>query len=128
MVVATTFISYGGFLGACGWFGAHSHGYASAVMHSLYAGVGSGAVMVLCGLNAFGEPKKGDTNYKKWMIAVHLGLLFNALFTAVFFAQFLRARADPAKADRSFLFLVMAAGSALAAWTGIKLKPKKKKD
>ena len=45
-----------------------------------------------------------------------------------FFAQFLRARADPAKADRSFLFLAMAAGSALAAWTGIKLKPKKKKD
>ena len=56
MAVATTMISYGGFLGACGWYGAHTSG----AMHSLYAGVGSGAVMVLCGANSFGEPKKGD--------------------------------------------------------------------
>ena len=39
MAVATTMISYGGFLGACGWYGAHTSG----AMHSLYAGVGSGA-------------------------------------------------------------------------------------
>ena len=56
MAVATTMISYGGFLGACGWYGAHTSG----AMHSLYAGVGSGAVMVMCGANSFGEPKKGD--------------------------------------------------------------------
>ena len=56
MAVATTMISYGGFLGACGWYGAHTSG----AMHSLYAGVGSGAVMIMCGANSFGEPKKGD--------------------------------------------------------------------
>ena len=56
MAVATTMLSYGGFLGACGWYGAHTSG----AMHSLYAGVGSGALMVLCGANSFGEPKKGD--------------------------------------------------------------------
>ena len=37
MAVATTMISYGGFLGACGWYGAHTSG----AMHSLYAGVGA---------------------------------------------------------------------------------------
>ena len=84
MAVATTMISYGGFLGACGWYGAHTSG----AMHSLYAGVGSGAVMIMCGANSFGEPKKGDKDYKKWMIAVHLGLMFNALFTVVFCVQY----------------------------------------
>ena len=43
MAVATTMISYGGFLGACGWYGAHTSG----AMHSLYAGVGSGAPRLL---------------------------------------------------------------------------------
>ena len=124
MAVATTMISYGGFLGACGWYGAHTSG----AMHSLYAGVGSGVVMVACGANSFGEPKKGDKDYKKWMIAVHLGLMFNALFTVVFCVQYLRSRGDPDKASRAFLFMVMTAGSALSLWTLVKLKPKPKKD
>ena len=38
MSVAKIFVGYGAFLGACGWYGAMSHGYAPSVMHSLYAG------------------------------------------------------------------------------------------
>ena len=122
MAVATTMISYGGFLGACGWYGAHTSG----AMHSLYAGRrqrrSHGA------LRQFGEPKKGDKaglraenelvastpstrpsesllsrgrrstqDYKKWMIAVHLGSMFNALFGVVFCVQYLRSRGDPDK-------------------------------
>ena len=121
------FIGYGAFLGGCGWYGAASHGYAPAVMHSLYAGAGSGLLMALCGLGSFGEPRKGDASYKRWMIAVHVGLMLNALFTAVFALQFARARGDPAKADRAPLFLVMALGSAAAMVALVKLKPKKAK-
>ena len=129
MSVAAVFASYGLFLGGCGWYGAHSHGYAGAVMHSLYAGIGSGTAMVACALGAAGPaPKKGEAGYKSWMIAVHLGLLFNALFGAVFAVQFARARTNPAKADRASLFLVMAAGSAAWLYAAVRLKPKKKKE
>ena len=51
------------------------------------------------------------------MIAVHLGLMFNALFGVVFCVQYLRSRGDPEKASRAFLFMVMTAGSALSMWT-----------
>ena len=61
-------------------------------MHSLYAGAGSGLLMALCGLGSFGAPRKGEPSYKRWMIAVHVGLMLNALFTAVFALQFARAR------------------------------------
>ena len=112
-----------------GWYGAHSHGYAAAVMHSLYAGIGSGTAMLACAAGATGAaPAKGAPGYKTWMIAVHLGLMFNALFAAVFSLQYARARGNPAKADRASLFLVMALGSAAALAATVRLKPKKKKD
>ena len=72
--------------------------------------------------------RRSAQDYKKWMIAVHLGLMFNALFTVVFCVQYLRSRGDPEKASRAFLFMVMTAGSALSMWTLVKLKPKPKKD
>mmetsp|Transcript_6581 Transcript_6581/g.19426 ORF Transcript_6581/g.19426 Transcript_6581/m.19426 type:complete len:130 (-) Transcript_6581:43-432(-) len=128
MSVAAVLIGYGGFLGACGWYGAAAHDYAPKVMHSLYAGAGSGLAMALCGLGSFGSPQKGEAGYKRWMIAVHLGLMGNALFLAVFGLQWFRATRDPAKADRAPLFLVMAAGSAMALAALVKLKPKKKKE
>ena len=110
-----------------GWYGAHSHGYAAAVMHSLYAGIGSGTAMLGCAVGATGAaPAKGAPGYKKWMIAVHLGLMFNALFAGVFALQYARARGNPAKAARAPLFLVMALGSAAALAATVRLKPKKK--
>ena len=72
--------------------------------------------------------RRSTQGYKKWMIAVHLGLMFNALFGVVFCVQYLRSRGDPDKASRAFLFMVMTAGSALSMWTLVKLKPKKKTD
>ena len=76
----------------------------------------------------FCDGVRATQDYKKWMIAVHLGLMFNALFTVVFCVQYLRSRGDPEKASRAFLFMVMTAGSALSMWTLVKLKPKKKTD
>ena len=137
MAVATTMISYGGFLGACGWYGAHTSG----AMHSLYAGVGSGAVMVLwrelvrraeegrqgsdseqkmnllprrrrrgSSESLLSRGRRSTQDYKKWMIAVHLGLMFNALFGWYFACSTSRSRGDPDKASRAFLFMVMTAG------------------
>mmetsp|Transcript_25991 Transcript_25991/g.79959 ORF Transcript_25991/g.79959 Transcript_25991/m.79959 type:complete len:127 (-) Transcript_25991:72-452(-) len=126
MAVATTLVSYGGFLAACGWYGAHESGYTT--MHSLYAGLGSGALMVLCGAGSVGSPVKGDPTYKRWMIAVHVGLMLNALYIVVFGIQFARSRGLPEKADRNFLFMLMTFGSVMSLYTLVKLKPKKKKE
>lgn len=70
--------------------------------------------MVLCGAGSVGSPVKGDPTYKRWMIAVHVGLMLNALYIVVFGIQFARSRGLPEKADRNFLFMLMTCAAASA--------------
>ena len=128
MSVAKIFVGYGAFLGACGWYGAMSHGYAPSVMHSLYAGAGSGFLMAFCGIGCLGAPQKGEGGYKLFMISVHIGLMLNALLAAVFGLQYYRSSTTPEKADRAPLFMIMTLGSVASLVLSVRLKPKKKKE
>lgn len=122
------FLSYGSFLAVTGWYGAASHGYTPKTMHSLYAGLGGGLLMVACGIGgALGSPKKGEKGYKLYMIAVHVGLLFVGLFTAVFGIQFVKSWNAPEKAAQRKLFAIMGLGSAAALAALFKTKPKSTK-
>jgi hypothetical protein len=58
--VAATLCVYGVFLAACGYYGAWSHEFAPKVMHSLYAGVGGGAAVSVCGVMCLLDNKCGS--------------------------------------------------------------------
>ena len=122
------FGGYAAFLAATGWYGAASHDYAPRSMHSLYAGLGGGLVMAVCAkFSAVSPPpQKGAPGYKSWMIGVHLGLVFTALFTAVFAVNAARSMNVAEKRAQHKLFLVMFAGSATSLGLCYKAKPKKK--
>lgn len=89
-------------------------------MHSLYAGAGGGAALGVCGLLTVGGRRK------LYMIGVHVGLLLQLAFSAVFGLQAWRSYGVPAKADRFPLFVVMCGGSVLALGLMRAFKPKAK--
>ena len=64
---------------------------------------------------------------KLYMIGVHIGLILQLTFTGVFAVQSYRSFGVPEKADRHYLFVLMAAGSAAALYGMMKFKPKKEK-
>merc|ERR1711937_253363 len=107
-----------GWLAACGCYGAHSHGWAKAAMHSAYSGLGSLAALVVTAVMSVSGVKA------LYMIGVHVALLLQALFIIVFAVQAYKSHGVPEKADRLPLFVAMGAGSALALFMMIKLKPK----
>ena len=120
--VALLLLSQGVFLAVCGLYGAASHDWSPQVMHSAYAGAGCAAALGLCAaLVASGL-------YTPYMIGVHVALLLQALFVAVFGRQTFRAGRDPAKAERLPLFVTMWLGSVLALAGMVLLKPKKEKE
>ena len=61
------------------------------------------------------------------MVGVHIGLILQLTFTGVFAVQSYRSFGVPEKADRHYLFVLMAAGSAAAIYGMMKFKPKKEK-
>lgn len=117
--VASVLAVHGGYLAACGAYGAKISGWTA--MHSLYAGAGGGLALALCGLLSVGGTKK------KYMIGVHIGLLLQLLFTGVFTLQAYKSYGVPEKADRFPLFVAMAGGSVIALGLMRALKPKPKK-
>mmetsp|Transcript_23260 Transcript_23260/g.65071 ORF Transcript_23260/g.65071 Transcript_23260/m.65071 type:complete len:137 (+) Transcript_23260:69-479(+) len=118
---AAVLAAHGVFLAACGCYGAHSHGWAKPAMHSAYAGLGGMAALGVCALLTASGVKK------LYMIGVHLALLLQAVFCFVFCLQAYKSHADPAKADRFALFVLMGAGSVAGLGLMVVLKPKKKK-
>jgi hypothetical protein len=119
---AIVLVAHAIFLSACGCWGASSKGWAKEVMHSAYAGVGSGASLVLCAILTI------SGNFKLYMIGVHLALLLQGLFVLVFGIQSFRSFGVPSKEDRFPLFVVMCIGSLMMLVQMILLKPKKKKE
>eukprot|EP00631_Chrysoreinhardia_giraudii_P006442 CAMPEP_0197413530 /NCGR_PEP_ID=MMETSP1170-20131217/381_1 /TAXON_ID=54406 /ORGANISM="Sarcinochrysis sp, Strain CCMP770" /LENGTH=131 /DNA_ID=CAMNT_0042940119 /DNA_START=13 /DNA_END=408 /DNA_ORIENTATION=- len=120
-----TMVAYGLFLALTGWYGSAATKYAT--MHSLYSGAGGGAIVAVCGVFSWGPPPaKGDPNYKRWMVFVHLGLVLVGVFGVVFGIQFLRASSNPAKTLQTKLFAAMAAASGVALVGLVRAKPKKK--
>ena len=109
------------FLAGCGYYGAASHDFAPKAMHSLYSGAGGGGVLLLCAIMSV------SGSYKAYMIGVHIGLILQLTFTGVFAVQSYRSFGVPEKADRHYLFVLMAAGSAAALYGMMKFKPKKEK-
>ena len=89
--VASVLAVHGGYLAACGAYGAKISGWTA--MHSLYAGAAV-ALRLRCGLLSVGGTKK------KYMIGVHIGLLLQLLFTGVFTLQAYKSYGVPEKADR----------------------------
>mmetsp|Transcript_13445 Transcript_13445/g.43181 ORF Transcript_13445/g.43181 Transcript_13445/m.43181 type:complete len:129 (+) Transcript_13445:91-477(+) len=116
--VACVLAGHGLFLLGCGWYGAKISGWTA--MHSLYAGAGGGAALGVCGLLTVGGTRK------LYMIGVHVGLLLQLAFSAVFGLQAWRSYGVPAKADRFPLFVVMCGGSVLALGLMRAFKPKGK--
>ena len=121
--VALTMLGHGVWLAACGTLGAHNNDYAPKAMHSVYAGVGSFAVLATCAAMSVAGTKK------LYMIGVHIGLLVQLVLIGVFSVQAFRSYGVPEKvADGRFaLFCAMAAGSIGALGLMYVLKPKKKK-
>ena len=121
--VAAVCIVHGLFLFGCGYYGAAQHDFAPKVMHSLYMGAGGGASLALMGLLSMSGSRKA------YMIGVHLALLLQLVFTAVFTWQAVKNYGVSEKADRFQLFVLMAVGSiaALGAMRALKPKPKEKK-
>ena len=89
-------------------------------MHSLYMGAGGGALLAI-----FGGMSVSGTK-KMYMIGVHMGLLFQLLFTGVFTLQAYKSYGVPGKESRFPLFVIMGAGSGLALVMMRLLKPAKK--
>lgn len=118
--VACTLVAHGAFLSACGYYGAATNGFAKVAMHSLYAGCGCGALLVLCAALTVSGSRR------MYMIGVHVALLLQALFCAVFGWQANKSYGVPGKEDRFPLFVVMLAGSIVALGAMRALKPKKK--
>ena len=119
--VAGVLVGHGIVLAAFGIYGAALHGFAPKVMHSVYAGVGSAAVLSVCGALSIGGTRK------LYMIGVHLGLLAQLLFTGVFTMQAYKNYGVPEKADRFKLFVGMGLSGVIALGLMRALKPKPKK-
>ena len=120
-VAAICFLN-GVFLAVCGYHGAASHGFEPKAMHSLYAGVGGGAMLAAMGLISVSGFRR------LYMIGVHVALLLQVLFILVFALQAYRSYGVPEKADRYSLFCLMCGGTFLSL-IGMRLfKPKKKKE
>ena len=117
--VAAVLFAHGLFLGICGLYGAASNGWVPKVMHSAYAGAGSCALLGACALLAVSGSRK------LYMLGVHLGLLLQLIFAAVFAMQSVRSYGVPAQADRFPLFVLMCAGSVGALVAMRLFKPKK---
>lgn len=111
--------TYGLFLIIGGCWGALTTG----AMHSLYGGVGGGALVFFCSfLASFSSDRKCVA------AGVHLDLLLAALFAAVFAMQTYKAYGVPEKADRFPLFVILVLGSVSHLFAMIKLKPRKEKN
>ena len=119
--VALTLVGHGAFLSACGYYGAATNGFAPKAMHSLYAGCGGGALLILCAAMSVSGSRKA------YMIGVHVALPLQVLFAAVFAMQAKKAYKVPGKEDRFPLFVTMFVGSIVALGLMRALKPKKAK-
>ena len=117
--VAAVLAGHGLYLAGCGIYGAYKSNWSA--MHSAYAGLGGCAILGISSLLSIGGTKK------LYMIGVHVGLLFQLLFTGVFALQTYKSYGVPAKADRFPLFVAMTAGSVIALGLMRALKPKPKK-
>eukprot|EP00326_Haptolina_ericina_P015573 CAMPEP_0181195378 /NCGR_PEP_ID=MMETSP1096-20121128/14853_1 /TAXON_ID=156174 ORGANISM="Chrysochromulina ericina, Strain CCMP281" /NCGR_SAMPLE_ID=MMETSP1096 /ASSEMBLY_ACC=CAM_ASM_000453 /LENGTH=130 /DNA_ID=CAMNT_0023284973 /DNA_START=14 /DNA_END=406 /DNA_ORIENTATION=- len=121
--VAGVLAGHGILLAACGVYGSYSSNWAPKAMHSAYAGLGGCAILLLSAGMSVGGTRK------LYMIGVHVGLLFQLMFTGVFGLQAFRSYGVAEKADRFPLFCVMGIGSlvALGAMRYFKPKTKEKK-
>ena len=90
---AVVLFLHGTLLLCCGCYGAHSHGWAKAVMHSAYAGIGSCIALWICAAMTV------SGLYKLYMIGVHIALLLQGIFILVFPQSNLR----PASLDDLFV-------------------------
>jgi hypothetical protein len=73
--VAGVLAGHGILLAACGVYGSYSSNWAPKAMHSAYAGLGGCAILLLSAGMSVGGTRK------LYMIGVHVGLLFQLMFT-----------------------------------------------
>ena len=119
---AAVLTMYAAFLAAGALFALLLIGFGEAVSLGIMSALSFAAAYA-----SRGAPKKGDAGYKLYMIGVHIGLILQLTFTGVFAVQSYRSYGVPEKADRHYLFVLMAAGSAAALYGMMKFKPKKEK-
>ncbi|KAJ1453949.1 hypothetical protein M885DRAFT_618643 [Pelagophyceae sp. CCMP2097] len=113
--------AYALFLASCATYAT----FADASDSAPYIYVGAVAV-ASCAAGAVGQkPEKNAPNYRKWMIAVHVGLLLTALLTLVFVAQAARTLGSKQLKRQRQLLGLMGLGSAGTLLMLQKTKPKK---
>ena len=115
--VAVVFFLLAGFLAIAGTYGAATNNFEPSAMHSMYSGIGSGAVLSACAILSM-------LSRKMYMIGVHLGLLLAVILLVVFQVQIYKTYNVPEKKDRFQLFCLMFAGTATALLALRVLKPK----
>eukprot|EP00756_Hemistasia_phaeocysticola_P043817 Hpha_TRINITY_DN17394_c0_g1::TRINITY_DN17394_c0_g1_i1::g.137971::m.137971 len=114
MGASSVMFFYALFISACGTAGSALHGFEKPAMHSMYSGCGGGLAMLLCSYLA-----KDGQGKKTKAAGVNVGLLLLTVFLVVFLIQTHKNIGVPEKADRLFLFILMALGSAIALWRTI---------